>query len=422
MMRVFALAIVVLLISCGSPSAPPGQRAPDWRTEQLEDLQRAAVEGADGLRPPAESVARLAELQALPASDGRHSRELDEAASDLFRQLAEAHARGAVDPAAVDADWHIERPGPPDYDALNEQLAAGALPSTLLRQLGPNSTEYIALRTELRRLQVEEPDSPHIPQLRANLERWRWLARALPTRRIEVRIAEYALVLHRPDQAPQRHAVIVGARRTPTPIFAAETESVTLNPSWTPPRNIVLNELVPRFSRDPAAAAREGYDVLDASGRTIDPTSVNWSARPFRYQLRQRPGAGNALGRIRFDLPNPFAVYLHDTPNKDLFTRDLRALSHGCVRVEAPVALAAATTPAWTEDELRTQIEAGATRALPLPDPMPVYFLYLTTGLTPEGEILYLDDIYGRDQAIVAALDGAAETARLAERGDECAP
>jgi murein L,D-transpeptidase YcbB/YkuD len=84
--------------------------------------------------------------------------------------------------------------------------------------------------------------------------------------------------------------------------------------------------------------------------------------------------------------------------------------------------LAAATTPAWTEDELRTQIEAGATRALPLPDPMPVYFLYLTTGLTPEGEILYLDDIYGRDQAIVAALDGAAETARLAERGDECAP
>src|SRR5690606_28524342 len=154
--------------------------------------------------------------------------------------------------------------------------------------------------------------------------------------------------------------------------------------------SIVLNELAPRFARNPAAASREGYDVLDAAGRIVDPSAVNWNARPFGYQLRQRPGPGNALGRLRFDLPNPFAVYLHDTPNRTSFARAARALSHGCVRVESPVALAAALAeaPGWSEAELQAQIDAGAESRLPLPDPVPVSILHFMTALPPGGEIV----------------------------------
>lgn len=422
-MRFFVFALAALLVACNSPGGRLAERtAPQWREAQLADLRAAAVDPADGFKPASESVARLMELEALSAEDDRYADEIDAAADDLFLKLAEAHARGVVDPAEVGADWHMERPPAPDAEALRAELAAGALPSTLLRRLAPNSTEYAALRAELARLYAEDPNSPRIPQLRANLERWRWLVRDLPTTRIEVRIAEFALYLHRPNETPRKHAVIVGARRTPTPIFSAEIQSITLNPTWTPPRGIVVNELAPRFRNDPAAAAREGYDVLDASGRIVDPAAVDWNARPFPYQLRQRPGAANALGRIRFDMANAFAVYLHDTPSRGLFARETRALSHGCVRVEAPLSLATAVNPAWSEEELTARIGEGATQTLALPARMPVYMLYFTTTLTADGEIVYLDDVYGRDGALIAALDGAAENAGLVNRQDLCSP
>jgi L,D-transpeptidase YcbB len=238
------------------------------------------------------------------------------------------------------------------------------------------------------------------------MERWRWLPRDLPERRIEVRIAQFEARMIAPDAAPLSHAVIVGASTTPTPSFESLVRSVTLNPSWEPPASIIA-ELTRRFAGDPDAAGREGFDVIDADGAVIAPDQVNWSARPFRHRLRQRPGSGNALGQIRFDMPNSFAIYLHDTPNRALFERPVRALSHGCIRVQAPDALAETVLAgAWTRTAINSAIATGETQAIALSDPLPVLLVYLTATINGDGDIAYAEDIYRRDAAVLAALDG----------------
>jgi murein L,D-transpeptidase YcbB/YkuD len=137
--------------------------------------------------------------------------------------------------------------------------------------------------------------------------------------------------------------------------------------------------------------------------------------------VRQRPGPGNALGRIRFDLPNPYAVFLHDTPSRNLFARADRALSHGCIRVENPVDLAASilATPDWDVAALDAEIDLGATRTIELAAPAPVYVLYITAAPGADGSITYADDIYDRDEPIVAALD--APDVSLASAPDDAA-
>jgi murein L,D-transpeptidase YcbB/YkuD len=222
-----------------------------------------------------------------------------------------------------------------------------------------------------------------------------------------VRIAEFKLNLIREGQPLVTHNIIVGRPRTPTHVFSAQIESVTLNPDWEPPNSIAYGELLPRFRRNPGAAAAEGFEAIDSAGQVIDAASVDWTARPFPYRIRQRPGPQNALGSVRFNLPNPFAIYLHDTPSRNLFDRADRALSHGCVRVKDPVLLGEElfNDPAWTAAELQSAIDTGVMQETPLTDPVPVFFLYLTATTDADGAIVYLDDVYHRDDAIVRALD-----------------
>ena len=132
--------------------------------------------------------------------------------------------------------------------------------------------------------------------------------------------------------------------------------------------------------------------MIDADGVVVVPSAVDWSARPFPYQLRQRAGAANALGRIRFDLPNPFAIYLHDTPNRALFARTERALSHGCIRVAEPASLAEAVinAPEWKRTEIDAAIATGESRTVTLAAPVPIYILYLTAAAAEDGDVAYL--------------------------------
>jgi murein L,D-transpeptidase YcbB/YkuD len=227
----------------------------------------------------------------------------------------------------------------------------------------------------------------------------------LPSPRIEVRIAQFQAILHQTSAPSRIHSAIVGARRSQTPSFAAEINAVTLNPTWTPPRSILSNELLPQFVRDPSAASRGGYDAIDAAGATVDPTTIDWTVRPFPYHVRQRAGPLNALGRVKFEMPNPYDIYLHDTPNHALFARDQRALSHGCVRVDDALDLAAAVlAPTYSTSSLQEEVDTGQTRSLPLAAPLPVYALYITAS-SAEGAVLYAEDIYRRDAALIAALD-----------------
>lgn len=432
------LALVVLLVvaGCGShvgrpPIAGPVPPPPRvWNTEALVDLRDAVDTAvAHGLTRPSDSLDELARLEPLSLSDAEAARRLDEEADQLFSDLATAFAIGATDPAIVDPEWRIARPPAPDVEMLRSALRDGAGVSQTLVSLLPTSPEYLALVAELTRVRMSptsEAESVGLTnrereaRLRASLERWRWLPRSLPTRRVEVLVPFFELRM-REGEVSITHVVIVGARRTQTPSFIAAIQTVTLNPTWTPPLSIAVSELIPRFRRDPDAVTRESFDVLDSSGRPVDPAALDWRAQPFPYTLRQRPGPHNALGRLRFDLPNPHAVFLHDTPSRGLFARGDRALSHGCIRVSDPIALAAdaLADPLWDEAALNAAIDAGETQVITLSAPLPIYVLYLTAAPDQEGMVRYADDIYGRDASVLRALDGERRLLRMAGDSSE---
>lgn len=408
---VHASVLAAALSACVPASS--SNEEPAWSDAALTDLAAAAGRAAlEGLPSETAAIAEIDMLRQSAGADAAARALLDQSAEDLFVRLANAYAQGATDPA-LDPAWHIPRAAAPDLEGLLTARAAGAPPSTLLDALKPSAAEYAALGSALEQAFAEAPETTdgagrrrdaRIASLRASLERWRWLPRDMPMRRIDVLTPHFEVVLRDGETHP-RHAAIVGARDTQTPSFAAMIQAVTLNPTWTPPRSILVNELLPRFRRDPAAADRENYEVLDSAGRIVPLGSVNWAARPFPYTLRQRAGAGNALGQIKFEMPNAYGVYLHDTPSRSLFARADRALSHGCVRVEDPVGLAAVVLGAdWSAETLRAAIAEGATRRMPLAQPLPVYALYMTA-IADGADIRYADDIYGRDAAIVAALD-----------------
>lgn len=415
--------IMCLLLACCAPAAKAVGRV--WTTEALAQL-RAVAESApnEGLPPETEALDELNRFEggAQPPQAGD---QVDVAADALFDSLARAFATGATDPVRADPAWAIARPAEPDLVALHASLATGAAPDMLLRALLPQSSEYVALRAELQRVTSEQPgqrDSAgldretRLARLRANLERWRWLPRALETTRVEVRVPAHQALLFRDGAVVSTHGVIVGTPRTPTPTFSAAIRTVTLNPNWDPPTEILLRELLPRFARNPAAAAQEGFEALDANGAAVDPSVVNWAARPFPYRVRQRPGPANALGRIRFDLPNPYSIFLHDTPNRALFTGANLALSHGCIRVDNPLGLATGVlgSAEWTPESLQAAIDTGEQRIITLPTPTKVYLLYLTAAVGDEGAIAYYDDVYRRDPRLIAALD-APDVALVAE-------
>lgn len=410
--RLFVSFVLAIALSACSAAAA----GPRWDDAALNDLVAVAeASPLEGLPAEDTALAEIARFRDLAQTDPNAELQADMAADALFVSLARSFSQGVAEPARADPDWAVPLAGAPDFAALSASREAGVAPSWLLRPLLPQNAEYAALREELARLRAEGADAAHLAQVRASLERWRWLPRELPLRRLEVRIPQFELRSIADDAPVSAHKAIVGARTTQTPSFVAEVRSITINPYWDPPSSIAA-ELLRRFRRDPGAAAREGFVALTADGAPA--ASVDWSARPFPYRIRQLPGPANALGRIRFDMANDYAIRLHDTPNRALFGRDMRALSHGCIRVEGPEALAAEllNAPDWTADTVTAAIDTGEQQVIELAAPMPVYLLYITVTTNQDGQIAYADDIYHRDAAVVAALD--APDAALARQPD----
>jgi murein L,D-transpeptidase YcbB/YkuD len=427
-----ALVLCVALAAAACTLTPPqGPNAPAarivrpvWSPDAVTALIEVSASGpAEGLASFEDAASELRDLQDLSTTSAAGAAAFDGAADALFVDLAHTFAQGALDPARADPQWRIGRAAVPDVSSLLAAARRNASAVRTLATLLPQSDEYAALRRELGRVRAEPPGAlgpagrvreERIASLRASLERWRWLPRDWPSRRIEVRVAQFQAILHQTAAAPRMHTAIVGARTRQTPSFAAEITAVTLNPTWTPPRSIVINELLPLFARDPGAASRGGYDAIDRSGAIVAPTSIDWASRPFPYQVRQRAGPLNALGRVKFEMPNPFGVYLHDTPNHALFEREARALSHGCVRVDDALDLAAAIlAPVLPAPALQQEVDTGHTRSLPLAAPLPVYAFYITAS-SADGAVVYAEDIYRRDAALITALDAPTTEAQAA--------
>jgi L,D-transpeptidase YcbB len=221
------------------------------------------------------------------------------------------------------------------------------------------------------------------------MEMWRWEPRDMGEERIEVNVPDFSLRVLKGDQTLHRARIIVGKPETQTPIFSNAMRYILMNPSWTVPPSIIKKEMLPKLAKDPDYLTDLGYEVTQ-HGDTIT--------------VKQPPGEDNALGRIAFMFPNEHSVYLHDTPSRSLFASARRAFSHGCVRVDQPMALAEIVMGAgWSERRLDALV-GGEERTLMLPRPVPIHIEYFTAFVDNEGALQLRDDLYGHTRRVESLL------------------
>jgi len=204
------------------------------------------------------------------------------------------------------------------------------------------------------------------------------------------------------QKKPKSMRVIVGDPMHQTPLFSDQMTSVVFSPQWNVPESIIRKEMLPKLVDDPGYLERQDIQVVGTSGELVDAEGVDWSDESSisRLHFRQEPGPKNALGLVKFQFPNSFDVYMHDTPQDSLFNKSKRALSHGCVRLENPVALAEYVLrdqPQWTSEKITTAMNAGREQAVALKEHLPVHIGYFTAWVNPDGSVTYTDDPYNLD-------------------------
>ncbi len=256
------------------------------------------------------------------------------------------------------------------------------------------------------------PVSERIQQVLVNMERWRWMPDELGERYLMVNMAGFELHAVESGEVVMDMRVIIGRPYRSTPAFTSEMNHLVFNPYWNVPHKLAILDLLPKQQANPDYLKESGFRVYSSWERDaeeLDPADIDWSAFTpinFPYRLRQDPGESNSLGRIKFMFPNPYAVYLHDTPSRHLFQRPVRTFSSGCIRVEEPVQLANFVLEnaenAGTID-VQEEIDRGEHHTRSLPRPLPVYLLYLTAWVDDKGRAQFRDDIYGRDVLVKRA-------------------
>jgi len=257
---------------------------------------------------------------------------------------------------------------------------------------------------------MNTPVQARIDQILVELERARWVLRQLPDTVLYVNIASFrAAVLYKGDTV-WHGRVQVGRPARETPVFRGVMRYLVLNPTWTVPPTILAEDVVPAAARGEPVLQRKKLKVYTLSGEEVDAAAINWAAytdRSVPYLLRAQPGPGNPLGRVKFMFPNEHDIYLHDTPTRSLFDRPTRTFSSGCIRVEKPLELVEVLlndSVRWSMQAIRRVIESAEETTVFLPRPVPVFLMYHTIGVAPDGRALFFDDVYDRNQAVLKAL------------------
>ncbi len=237
-----------------------------------------------------------------------------------------------------------------------------------------------------------------------NMERLRWLPRDLGNRYVFVNQPAFEAKVVENGRTIWETRVIVGKPGTQTALFNDEMEYVVFNPSWGVPQSIIRNEYLPKLRRDPGYLDRMGFKVVNQNGKVVPSRSISWASYGSKvpFGVHQPPGADNALGELKFLFPNSHDIYMHDTPNRELFDRDERALSHGCVRVQNPREFAAVVL-GWTPEEVNAHAETAKSETVRLKHKIPVHITYFTAWPGDDGRIRYYKDIYGRDATMQKA-------------------
>jgi len=388
-------------------------------------------------------------VQAAVTLSGEDRRaRLDVAVTFAFLRYASDLAHGSVDPRGAASLWRVST-RPFDVAALLAQAADGDAPATVLAAVRPAHPQYAALSEALVRYRriaasggwpilpagaaAKGARNRHAPALRArlqasgdtlkgfqqrhglpasgvldratldalnvpvldrihqielNLERWRWQGWEPEGRTILVNVPTFLLHAYEQGREALTMRVITGSGDSQTPVFDERMDQVVFSPHWNVPANILETEVLPAIRRDPRYLARKNMEMVRGTDGAV--------------QVRQRPGPRNALGLVKFLFPNPFNVYLHDTPGDALFARPRRALSHGCVRLEKPEALARFVLKGaaeWDDARIAAAMRSGRERFVALPDPVPLRIAYFTTWVDEDGAVMFAPDVYRHDVA-----------------------
>ncbi|MGK6314973.1 L,D-transpeptidase family protein [Neorhizobium sp. DT-125] len=251
------------------------------------------------------------------------------------------------------------------------------------------------------RKMVGHTSQDRIAKLVVAMEQARWLPGDLGSRYVFINQPAFMVYYHDHGAEQFSMRVVVGSKSNQTYFFQDEIQTVEFNPYWGVPQSIIINEMLPHLRRDPSYLDRLGYEV-SVNGRAVSSSSVNWYGSTQSIAVRQPPSSDNALGDLKILFPNSHAIYMHDTPSKSFFQRDMRALSHGCVRLADPRKMAAAVLGTTVED-VNARIAAGKNVAAKVTAKIPVYVAYFTAWPNKDGKVEYFDDVYGRDDAMMKA-------------------
>lgn len=372
------------------PPMPQYPAVMQWSGDSAEKLLEV-IEGvgAEGLEPADYQPEAL--RAAITAGEGAA---LDEQASRMFTWLVQDLRDGRT-PMDSRRQWFVVDPDPdllPTGQVMEQALASGDIAGAL-QELNPTHPDYQALKEELAA--TPRGSTARRNLIRANMDRWRWLARDLGSQYLLTNVPEFQLRMTVNNRIIRSYRTIVGKPgRTATPQLAETVEGVIFNPTWTVPQSIVKGEgLGNRVLNNPGWARANGYKGSRAENGFVT--------------VVQQPGPGNSLGLMKLDMPNPHAIFLHDTPNRNLFDNEQRALSHGCIRTERALELAmtiAILGQGASKEEATEIARSGEYTRVPVSRQMPVYITYFTMARDIDGELRTFDDIYGRDRPVLDAL------------------
>ncbi len=316
---------------------------------------------------------------------------------------------GMSDPRIPKVRLLLAQTGDYEWQVTNSPVYDQQLAIAVQRFQQRNGLEAKGLLGKQSIIALDIPPQERVKQIMLNMERWRWMPDNLGDYHILVNIAAFELQRVQSSVIVERMNVVTGAVATQTPEFSDEMEYVELNPTWTVPYNIATGEMLPKLRANPYAYAAD-FDVF-VNGTLSSWNSIDWNAYGpgrFPFTFRQRPGPKNALGKVKFMLPNVHNIYLHDTPAKEKFASTSRAFSHGCIRLSRPVELAHTivdTIPGWSAERVDAVLASGQNTKVVLPRKIPVHLIY-ATAFKGENGIEFRPDVYGRDRKLYNALFG----------------
>ena len=412
-----------------APAPPPARTSVDTAFEGTEFASNPVVQdlGPQIVEWPIDAAAQLVftletidgeglnprdyELEALRSAVlSGPGPELDAIASRNFIWLVEDMRDGRT-PMEARRQWFVVDPDPDLYRSndLLEQVAQTGDVAGIIKGLRPGHADYMRLIKALKETPKTQAGKRKL--IMANLDRWRWLPRDLGYRYLLTNVPEYQLRLTVNGRIISTYRTIVGKPgSTATPQLAEKVQGVIFNPNWTVPQSIVKGEgLGARVLGNPGWAKANGYK--------------GWKDEQTGFvTVVQQPGANNSLGRMKLDMPNPHAIFLHDTPSRHLFANENRALSHGCIRTERALELAitmAIVGKGATRDEAVEIASSGEYTKVAMQTEFPVYITYFTVASDIDGELKTFKDIYGRDEPVLAALDQPRQANRARKTSEE---